>query len=549
MKRSKPENTVLVYAYGCLPPVSQKLPYPYADMVKMDDFSHVEAEVEKQRAMWDALVAMDREHAAMIDKFMVDQDPAYAKAVSDYKNAQAQLDLILVKKRPVRGHLRGPKALIDSIFEKHENLRSEQSDALVLKNPPSDDDGLMITSTNEAIAIRNAARKRMWDLAKLWRREHKGIYKMFDAARSEKIKKTRQASGLYWGNYNRVIDNYDATRKRCLKQGRKVRFADWSRQDGCLTVQIQRTASGLGADPSELFDGSFGPLQIGRVPEGVEKLPSGKRSRACRTLVEMRVDAAGNFVKCPVWMHRPMPDGCRVKRAQIAWRKEGDRYRGYFCLTLVMPRQDIKRTSNKPCSVDFSWEEKPDGSLKVATIHPVKGPSQEICLPPRWMTGLDQVERRGKYIHRDLIDIAAYIKADNQMNSLLKETVGRFNSKAGFKSVSANKLYEAIEAINYDVPDLVLGWAKRYEHLSAWRDNLRARLIRRRREEYRLAARKIAMEFSIIDFGVDMDLTAKSDDQRNKIRACISSLVAEIEHQAKKHGAEVRVVSEKRKAA
>jgi hypothetical protein len=545
MKRSKSENITLVYAYGCLPPVSQKLPFPYADMVKTDDFSHVEAEVEKQRAMWDALVAMDKQHIDSIDEYIIDQDPEYATAVKEYQEAQAKVSEIITKKRPEKGL--NQKNIMDSVFTKNENPHSEPSD-------PADCDDVdekprqATTGDYGYTKIRNAARKRMWDLAKSWRREHKGVYKMFDAARKEKIKKIRQASGLYWGNYNAVLDNYDATRKRCMKQGRQARFSDWSRQDGCLTVQIQRTASGLGAAPSELFDGGCSQIQIGSVPEGVEKLPSGKRSRACRTVFEMRVDAEGNFIKCPVWMHRPIPEDARIKRVQLVWHKQGDRYKGQLCLTLIMPPKEIKRTSNKICSIDFGWEQEPDGSLKVATIRPLRGHPEKICLPPRWGTGIDQVERLNKYVHKDLIDIAAYIKADNQINSLLSETVARFNGTAGFKSVSAVKLYEAIEFLNFDVPDLVLGWAKRYEHLSVWRDNLRAKLIRRRREEYRLAARKIAMEYSVIDIG-ELILTEKAEDQQSKIRACISVLRAEIEHQARKHGAEVRVLREAKKVA
>jgi hypothetical protein len=546
LKRSKSTYS-LVYAYGLVPPVEQKLPKHLADMMTKNDYSCVDAEIEKQRAMWDALVAMDREHGRLIDEYIIGQCEEYAEAVRAFNEAQAALDSLMFKARPaVEQGLEKvtAKSIIAGVFEKNE------PDQVMIQHPGIDD-----TFKNQPpqrthaslIEARNATRRKMWDISKNWRKEHKGVYKIFEASRQEKMKKIRHESGLYWGNYNRVLNSYDAARKLSMRTGRKVKFSDWSRRDGCLTVQIQRTSTGLGAAPSELFDGSLSMIQIAPVPEGVEYLPTGKRTRACKTLAEFRVDAEGNMIRCPVWMHRPLPPGSRIKSVQIVWYKQGNQYKGRLCFTLSMPAPiPIKRKNNQVCSIELSCDNQPDGSLKIATVRTLKGETEEVVLPPRWSSGMDQAERLGKYVHRDLTAVASYIKEDYSDFPILQEVTNHYSDHFGYRSVSPAKLCEAVEFLEFKVPDFVVGWYHRYQHLAVWRDNLRARLIRRRREEYRLAVRKVAMNFAIIDLIVPAD---NGTDAKTKLRAAHSVFKAELAHQARKHGAELRIAEEKRRAA
>ena len=557
MKRQKNDSKIcMVYAYGCVPPIEQKLPGHLAEMTAKNDYSHVVIEVEKQRAMWDALVAMDRAHAETIDNYMISRSQDYAKAVESYRRTNDIVESLLKKKNPHPGD-----STDDFIHKMNPHPGDSTDDDKYRNNNPHPGDSTDDTtgSFKQAVAVRNLARSAMWAEAKKWRKENPGMYKMFDALRREKIKEIRQQSGLYWGNYNRVLDDYDATRKRCMKSGKKLRFADWSKDNGCLTVQVQRTSSGLGASPMELMDGTFSQLQIGMVPDGVEKLPAGKRARACKTLVEMRVDSEGHMIRCPVWIHRPMPGNARIKRAQLIWRKEGARIIGRLCLTLTMAAPaNQNRKKGRMCAMNFGWSPMPDGSLRVATVSPVgSGKEFDITLPSRWMTGMDQVERLGQYIHRDLVEIASYIKQQEDdikskaMPNMLCEIVSKFTTTgaySGFRSVSAQKLHDAVRFLEYKVPEMVVAWYKRYRHLSVWRDNLRAKLIRRRREEYRIACKKLAIEFSTIDLA-ESDLIGKTADLKNRNRAGISVFKTELQNQAVKHGSEIRTAACESKAA
>ncbi len=93
--------------------------------------------------------------------------------------------------------------------------------------------------------------------------------------------------------------------------GRRLRPHDYSRDNGVLSVQIQRTRSGLGASPNELMNGGVPALRFN---------VSRSRKRYSHT-VEMRCDADGSKIQLPVWLHRPLPEPSRIKATQLAWRR------------------------------------------------------------------------------------------------------------------------------------------------------------------------------------------------------------------------------------
>ncbi len=506
MKRQKENTEALVYAYGIIPP---------------HDNEYVQAEIEKQRLMWNSLVDADKEHERNLDTLIRETMPEYEKATQHLDHCW------------------------DKLRETIE-LRNQERVKLRTKDVP------MNHAVKEAVSLRNEARLETWRLARVWRRDNKGLLKQANDLRKAKIKKIRQESCLFWGNYNRVLDSYETARKLCLKMGRRVRHYDDSRQDGCLTVQIQRTKSGLGAAPAELMNGTYYPLQIQPVDKMAEMLPRAARTRTCKTDLTMRVDAAGHMVTCPVWMHRSMPDDCRIKKAQLVWKKEGEKMTGKLCLTLTRPRASKINLSVKAVGLDLGWRKQKDGSLLVATSISTDGIYSRYVLPPDWMRGMDQVQRLHAHIDDHLLEVAGYIHQAADLPDLIK-AASFWRPELGSRHVNAQALHDAVRELNWQVPDEILHWYKRYRHLVLWRDNLRAKLIRRRREIYRLTARDIAMQNALIGIE-DMDLskmamTKKRDDAQdnelreearaNRVRACIHVFRSEIEHQASKHGAQI----------
>lgn len=352
-----------------------------------------------------------------------------------------------------------------------------------------------------------AARRRTWSLLARWRAEHKPQMREIEQRRRERVRLARieatvaSSDRLHWGNSNAVIARYEAARKVCRQTGRRLRPSDPERDEGAITVQITRTKTGLGAAPRELQDGTYADLQIGMVPPSCydRAVPRGTRRRLARTRVSMRADAARNHVVLPVFMHRPLPDDARVKQAQLVWRREGWRVEYRLCLTLSMPKRAHKPVGTGEVTVRIE----PTQVLRYSDAHPdypresirvaVASDGTEITLDEDWV-------REMRRVHH---------------------------------------LPRAINAPG--VPD------KLRRHWDMQLPGLRARLIRARREQYRIAARDIAARYGRIVIETPRLAAvamATCGTVANTVRhmACAHSLIAELRHQAQKRGCEVAVV-------
>lgn len=450
MKRQKTDNASLVYAYGI--------------GVVLSGLDAAYAEQERNRALWDRLVDIDRQHEVDILR----------AATHDDERLSFLRDEVWFAGCAVRD-------AIDARAIERKRLRRN-------KVAPSFDEDVTAAS-----ARHKAARKEFFERIRAWRKTHPDEVSSLVSAKFEAIKVARNNSGLHWCNYNRVIQSFDAARTRCLKQGLRLRYSDEERSDGCLTVQIQRTRSGLGAAPKELQDGSVSALQIGMVPARAydRGTARGERSRLCQTTVQMRIDTAGNMLTAKVWMHRPLPDGCRVKSAQITWKDRGARGRQWqLALSISMPRKTITHERPKEVvGIDVGWRIKPDGGLRVAYWYGSDGQQGELVLPSRMMAHMDWTEQ---------------VQADIDNEIIYGDTEIR---KAHLR---------------------VMGG--------------RRKDIGERREMYRLFARQMAMRYGVVAAEhIDLASIAADRSQRagraQRQRAGVHYLLAEIKHQCEKHGA------------
>ena len=500
-----------MYAYGA--------GSPHAD-------PHVQAEVTRMRDFWDGLVDIDREADRREVETAAAQSPETASARDRLTAAQAALDAPIVARRAQRAAAR-------------RKLDTPELDRQVA----------------EAFAARNTARSALWDAMRVWRKRHPDTVKALRQARRDAVKQARQCSGLYWCNYNRVIDSYERGRKLALKKGRRMRYSDRGRTDGVLTVQIQRTTSGLGAAPHELH-GAVRSCVIDPVVHD-PNAPRADRRRQARTRVAMRVDAAGHTISVPLWMHRALPFGSRAKSVQLSWRKDGAAIKAKLCVTVSSPAKTIAHGSPKAVGIDVGWRLQADGGLRIATLYDSDGRTAFVTLPRIWMSAMDQVERLHGYIDDGLLEVAQAIadNGDGDLDDGIAEAVSRWRPGLGARHVDATRLHDAIGALRdtLPIPAYLLHWRSRYRHLLLWRDNRRATLVRRRREIYRLAARDIAAAYSVVvaeeldlasmartkrrDDGSDPELFAAARAQR--VRADLTTFRAELLHQADKHGAEI----------
>ncbi len=435
------------FAYGCGEPISGR--------------EHVEAEVERQRDFWDQLVDIDRAHEVRVMAAACADDP----------------------------ELRALQATVACCGAALDELRAQGAS----KDGPA---------WRETIAELRAVRKASWPLLSAWKKLHKPAVEALNTQFYAEVKAARQevAEVLYWPNYNRVLRAFNAQRSQRPRPGmppKRVRKTDLSRDDGCLTVQIQRTKTGLGCAPSELLDGSLSMLNIGAI----SPTAYGQR-RACKTIVEMRVDRDGHVLRLPVWFDRPIPGG-RVKQAQITYRRMGDQYRWQLVLTVSGHElRDEDPPGRLRAALSLCHERSARGGLVVARL------GEDVCeVPPRWMHQMDR---------------------PSELQGLLDRL-----EKDGASALDGSVRLAPIP----------LAKARRgdYRNIERERDHLREKLLLRRREHYRLWARSMVRKYGVIEID-DKDLARAAMEDRGtdenalRHRAATHTLRAEIVHQARKVG-------------
>ena len=329
MKRQRPDTESLVYAYACSTPLSGA--------------EHLVAERERIRALWNRLVDIDRATEHAITKAAGADVPALQLRLMDMARLTAQL-----------------------------------------RDPATNR-----TAARQIVTERRAIERETWPYLTAWRRANKPRCDEIEATRRASVTEARQESRAYWGNYNNTIGDYEIARRTVRQFGRRLRYQDEGRDDGCLTVQIQRTRSGLGASPAELQDGSFAAVQIAAVDPRAHDpaVFRGDRRKLARTRLQMRVDAAGHMVTVPLVLHRALPEDARIKSVQLTWQaRPGYRLRWRACFTISRPATDLPAEGAGAAQVILGWQER-NGALVIAT-----GPS-ELALPRVWMAGMDRVAR------------------------------------------------------------------------------------------------------------------------------------------------------------
>lgn len=519
MKRQSEDKTALVYAYGCLPPTSGS--------------EHVEKEVALQRKMWDALVDSAAKHREMW----------WAVAMGDENLSTLHQTVEQLSTR------------IDQLIGER---RKRCAEARAKVDTPD-----LNAQIKEAADERRKWRKHFWEALSQWRKVNKDYLTMVGSCRKEDAKRIRQDSGLYWGNYLRVQDDFDRALLQSRKTNNQLRPSDPSRESGVLTVQIQRTASGLGATIEEIFAGKVNHFRIGTV--NLNQATRGDRRRASRTFLDMRVDAMGHRLIVPLVLHRLPPPGSRIKRAQLVWRKDGGQIRWKLCMTVSMDKPVPEpHVSTTAVGVDLGWRLQADRGLLVATL--VSGPEEHprrLILPSYWMSGMDQVERLRSHLDSLTQEVAALVHQRGELHPMWWY-FQEWRPGLGVAVIKTRELHDLIrrlyldakaEGALIDLPEEIAFWYARYRHLNLWRENLWAKLLRQRKELYRQWAREIATEHSVIvleKFNL-ADVARSRKGKRptatedalplavraQRQRACVHLLRKEIVHQAAKRNSKV----------
>lgn len=448
---------------------TESLVYAYAASVPLSGMEHIDLERERTRQLWNRLVGIDYEADSAIAQSAAADVPALAALIAAMAGLTARL------------------------------REAARKDVRAL------------------LTERRWLERQTWPLLSSWRKANAQACMEIEDRRRARVIDARQNSGCYWGNYNNVLENYEVARKTVRTFGRRLRHIEPEPDYGCLTVQIQRTRSGLGASAAELQDGTFAHAQIGAVDPRAHDPHTfrGERRRLCRTTCEIRVDAAGNMARLPLVFHRPLPEDARIKSVQLTWRKHVWR----ACFTVSRPAVVRPSEGAGKARVKLAW------SLAGSELRIADG-DHPLSLPADWMRGMDRVAS----LHAEIEAAFGALDRDG----------------------SHYDLYDAIRAqhiVGRSSDAITERWYKLHDNRYREMIGLRKRLLGQRQERYRLWAHAVTLKYSRIEVEAPASLAAHAQAERGeeanslRNRAALHSLLLILPHMARKHGCAVEIAS------
>jgi hypothetical protein len=371
-----------------------------------------------------------------------------------------------------------------------------------------------------------------------------------------------QASGIYWGTRAAVEESL------VVRKGRQPVFHKWNGK-GTVQLQIQKvySADGKGMTVAEAMSGTSSLLQILPLPPRPPKvrngvvLPSTRQRDPQLYVARIRI-GYNQEQQEPIWteipfrMHRPFPEGCRIKVVNIDRRRNGTRYywRVRFGIAFLPeehpngpppnvsrlgpPATPVPRSDYAAVGLDVGWRIMPCRGLRVAAwrsdipidVDYVHAVAERLGVPP-W------VEQSGTWgeliipMHRittrgDTIGgWAAWMKVDSlqsirdqHLNAIRDHLASWRRSRLpslpawwrertvtlhAWKSqnrLAALVRFWALDDNRFDgdadVLELALAWLRRDRHLFDWQESYRDRTLTWRQHLYRNFAASLARSFS-----------------------------------------------------
>ncbi|MHB8370644.1 MAG: zinc ribbon domain-containing protein [Leptospirales bacterium] len=486
-----------------------------------------------QNKLWNTLVDIEKKHRE--DYFLLTaSDPAVREIEEALSVLMSEKDSLIAEKKALRQAAR-KKAGVDT--------------------SPQD---LRIAEIRPEI-------RRLAVLAKETRKEIRERMKpeleALERKRRDAVKCARNASGLWWGNYNAVCASYETARIRAMKTGGDLRFHSFD-GSGRFTCQIQG-----GMTVGEFFSGDRNSV-VSADPVSLDAFhhPSrGERRRASRTTLRITAytikDENGKYVRrilsFPMILHREIPDDVLVKQLVVSRKRVGTEFRWTVTLTGTRggsPRIVPGEAGN--CGIDLGWRLVPEG-LRVASIADAKG-VRHIVLPEKMLKRMDHVEDLKSLIDQELNRIMTWFRGQwgGISGPFPEEIRERFVGHIRSPKVSSRKLAGSIlawrDAHGDFRPDLLSAletWRKSNKRLTQEMDNLRDKLSAQRTDLYRNEALRIVRDHSVVgleDFDLREVVKLETPDgektdqpapaRANRVRAAVSDLRNWIKIQAAKTG-------------
>jgi len=481
-----------------------------------------------QNKLWNRLVEIERD-ARTRYRAVVGEDDAIAPLVRDIEAAKAQKEALLTERKGLRAKARKrvPTPEIDARIAECATVVRELAQRI----------------KTERVAAKERLAPHVRAIEE-WR---------FGA-----VKEARNASGLWWGNYNAVCASYDTARSRAMKDGAELQFHRFT-GEGRLTCQIQG-----GTTPEQIVDGKCSLVRVDPLSAGAHSHPSrGERRRLQRTKIAVTAymkDGERRLLTLPMQMHRPLPDGAIVKQVVVTRRKIGTRYRWHAVFTCSVPdAQPVQHASTSACGVNFGFRQVL-GGLRVATVStsPSKTPDY-LVLPEEWLRAMDRCEALQSARDEHLLPMhaaARELTRGEDAPESLRDKLDRIARAPKIGSALLASLVLAWRDTHADwQSDKLVGfeaWRRNDKRAAEEQANLRDKLHASRTERYRLWARELVRDHALVGCGkielrklaelekqdgTENDLHARA--RSNRQRVSLYSLQLELARAAQLAGARV----------
>jgi hypothetical protein len=333
----------------------------------------------------------------------------------------------------------------------------------------------------------------------------------------DQIKHERSVCGVYWGSYLLI----EEAASQAQKSRTDPRFRRWD-GSGRIGVQIQG-----GASTEDIMHSRCSQLQIDALDASTWLTRSGRR--AARTTARIRIGS--DATRSPIWaafpliLHRPLPADAKVKGA---WIKRDRRGPGYeYQLQVVLEAESCGRSygseARPMAALNLGWRVRPEG-IRVGYLVDELGGKREFLLPldddsvaPH---ELPQDKRKRKMRVLGRLAYADGLRATRDKNldafkaKLLEglkalpgplpewlsndlQTMHAWRSADRFSRWVLAWSKERFEG-DGELFAMAFAWRKQELHLWEWESHQRTGANRHRREIYRLWARELARDYSLV---------------------------------------------------
>lgn len=476
---NKSESDVTVFRYGLLAPLNWG--------------RDVEDELFRMNALWNKLVEIENANRERYRE-IISASPALSDVSGRIEDLQREREDLIAERNRRRAAVRSKsKADTADLDERIKAIKAE-------------------------LAPLYERRKALLAEA---RAQQKPLLNALEAERREAVKKARQESGCFWPNYNAVISSYEVARRRAMQTGSMLRFRRFTRE-GRLVNQIQG-----GMTVEDLFACRHSQAGI--------RLNGQSRGRQTGTLYVTAYtgrDGSGRRIRrnveFPIILHRPIPNDAVIKEVEVNIRRRSPNV--VRCLTdtdggPILEYGEAEYSVSFTCQIptrgrvagasaagiNIGWK-RVSGGLRVATAAFHDGTIDHLILPDEWIRKYEHVQAL-----RSGID-----KSDGEMHAALREALRDMLifeqdgprveglSESDHRLLSAIKRApkapgRAMDALAWrlkETPNMpfvanlsatIEAWRKARKRMILEMDNLRGKLLARRKDLYRnFAARIVA---------------------------------------------------------